>query len=73
MWVQEEPKNMGSWDFVDDYLRDLLEENQELHVISRPKRAAPAGGIPTVHKTAHKYIIDQALSEFEGGKSSAGN
>ncbi|GGP09471.1 2-oxoglutarate dehydrogenase E1 component [Oceanobacillus neutriphilus] len=73
VWVQEEPKNMGSWDFVDDYLRELLEENQELHVISRPKRAAPAGGIPTVHKTAHKYIIDQALSEFEGGKSSAGN
>ncbi|MFD1065786.1 2-oxoglutarate dehydrogenase E1 component [Oceanobacillus locisalsi] len=68
VWVQEEPKNMGAWDFVDDLLRELLQDDQELHVISRPKRAAPAGGIPTVHQTAHKYIIDQALSEFEGGK-----
>lgn len=73
VWVQEEPRNMGAWDFVDDYLRGLLQEGQELRVVSRPRRSAPAGGIPSVHKTAHRYIIDQALSEFEGGKSSARN
>nr|WP_245347626.1 2-oxoglutarate dehydrogenase E1 component [Oceanobacillus polygoni] len=73
VWVQEEPKNMGAWNFVDDYLRDLLQEGQKLRVISRPSRSAPAGGIPSVHKTAQNKIINQALNTSEGGKSSARN
>lgn len=63
VWVQEEPQNMGAWDFVDDYLRDVLKEGQKLRVISRPKRSAPAGGIPSVHKTTQNNIIKQALSK----------
>lgn len=62
VWVQEEPQNMGAWDFVDDYLRDVLEDGQKLRVISRPKRSAPAGGIPSIHKTTQDNIINQALS-----------
>ena len=62
VWVQEEPKNMGAWNFVDDYLRELLQEGQKLRVISRPSRSAPAGGIPSVHKTAQNKIINQALN-----------
>ncbi|MGJ9459271.1 2-oxoglutarate dehydrogenase E1 component [Oceanobacillus sp. CF4.6] len=73
VWVQEEPKNMGAWNFVDDYLRDLLQEGQNLRVISRPNRSAPAGGIPSVHKTAQNKIINQALNISEGGNSSARN
>jgi len=74
VWVQEEPKNMGAWNFVDDYLRDLLEEGQTLRVISRPNRSAPAGGIPSVHKTAQNKIINLALNtSSEGGNSSARN
>ncbi|WP_249870579.1 2-oxoglutarate dehydrogenase E1 component [Oceanobacillus saliphilus] len=73
VWVQEEPKNMGAWNFVDDYLRDLLQEGQKLRVISRPNRSAPAGGIPSVHKTAQNKIINQALTTSEGGNSSARN
>ena len=63
VWVQEEPQNMGAWDFVDDYLRDMLEDGQKLRVISRPKRSAPAGGIPSIHKTTQSNIIRQALSK----------
>jgi len=63
VWVQEEPSNMGAWDFVDDYLRDLLKEGQQLHCIARPSRAAPAGGLPSVHNTAQNKIIDEALTK----------
>ncbi|MHA6251594.1 2-oxoglutarate dehydrogenase E1 component [Oceanobacillus sp. CAU 1775] len=63
VWVQEEPQNMGAWDFVDDYLREVLKENQKLRVISRPKRSAPAGGIPSIHKTTQAKIINQAISK----------
>ena len=73
VWVQEEPKNMGAWNFVDDYLRDVLQEGQKLRVISRPNRSAPAGGIPSVHKTAQNKIVRQALNNSEGGNSSARN
>src|SRR5699024_7682930 len=38
VWLQEEPKNMGPWTFVADYLRDLLKEGQTLRYVGRKKR-----------------------------------
>ncbi|MFD1361337.1 2-oxoglutarate dehydrogenase E1 component [Lentibacillus salinarum] len=70
VWVQEEPQNMGSWDFVDDYLRDLLTEEQTLRYIGRPHRASPAVGEPNVDKTEQRQIIEQAINPSEGGDSS---
>ncbi|MUK88803.1 2-oxoglutarate dehydrogenase E1 component [Ornithinibacillus sp. L9] len=73
VWVQEEPKNMGAWDFVDDYLRDLLQEGQTLRYIGRPKRSAPAVGEPNVHKHEQQQIIQQAINLSLGGDSSERN
>ncbi|HLR62080.1 MAG TPA: 2-oxoglutarate dehydrogenase E1 component [Lentibacillus sp.] len=67
VWVQEEPQNMGSWDFVDDYLRDLLTEDQTLRYIGRPHRASPAVGEPNVDKAEQQQIIEQAINPSEGG------
>ena len=63
VWVQEEPENMGAWDFVDDYLRKLKKDDQTLRVISRPRRAAPAVGIPSFHKAAQSQVIEEALTQ----------
>lgn len=73
VWVQEEPQNMGAWNFVDDYLRDLLQEGQALHYIGRPDRSAPAVGMPNVHKTEQSQIIQLALNPSIGGDSSERN
>ncbi|GAB4073883.1 2-oxoglutarate dehydrogenase E1 component [Barrientosiimonas marina] len=73
VWVQEEPKNMGSWDFVDNYLRELLTENQTLRYVGRPHRASPAVGDPNVDKAEQRYIIQQAINPSEGGDSSERN
>ncbi|MEC5423756.1 2-oxoglutarate dehydrogenase E1 component [Virgibacillus sp. C22-A2] len=73
VWVQEEPMNMGSWDFVDDYLRDLLQEGQQLRYIGRPKRSAPAVGVPNVHKTEQNQIVQKAINPEIGGDSSERN
>ncbi|MFD2630248.1 2-oxoglutarate dehydrogenase E1 component [Oceanobacillus kapialis] len=70
VWVQEEPKNMGAWDYVDDYLRELLQEGQELRYIGRPHRAAPAVGVPNVHKTEQKQLVQKAINPSKGGDSS---
>ncbi|WP_042149322.1 2-oxoglutarate dehydrogenase E1 component [Paucisalibacillus sp. EB02] len=69
VWVQEEPKNQGAWDFVDDYLRDLLKPGQTLRYIGRPDRSAPAVGDPNVHKAEQETIIQQAINPTLGGES----
>ncbi|WP_245975373.1 2-oxoglutarate dehydrogenase E1 component [Oceanobacillus chungangensis] len=73
VWVQEEPKNMGAWDFVENYLQELLKEGQKLRYIGRPDRSAPATGLPNVHKYEQNLIIQQSIKFSEGGNSSAGN
>ena len=73
VWVQEEPKNMGSWDFVDDYLRDMLKEGQTLRYIGRPDRSSPAVGVPNVHKTEQNQLVQKAINPSKGGDSSERN
>ncbi|WP_164215979.1 2-oxoglutarate dehydrogenase E1 component [Virgibacillus sp. YIM 98842] len=73
VWVQEEPRNMGSWDFVDDYLRDLLKEGQTLRYVGRPDRSSPAVGVPNVHKTEQAQLVERAINPSKGGDSNAGN
>ena len=70
VWVQEEPENMGAWDFVREYLRDLLQEGQTLRYVGRGRRSAPAVGLPTVHKQEQSQIIEEALNPSKGEDSS---
>src|SRR5699024_7869165 len=67
VWVQEEPKNMGSWDFVSSYLRDRLKEGQILRYIGRPDRSSPAVGAPNIHKQEQNEIIQEAINPSKGG------
>lgn len=69
VWVQEEPKNMGAWDYADDYLRDLLKDGQVLRYIGRPDRSSPAVGEPNIHKTEQSLIIQAAINQSKGGNS----
>ena len=61
VWVQEEPKNAGSWDFVKEELYNLLKDNQTLKYVGRPRRSSPAVGEPNVHKSEQNRIIMEAL------------
>lgn len=56
-WVQEEPKNMGSWTYL---LR--REENFKLRLISRKASASPATGFSKVHAKEQLQIIDDAFN-----------
>lgn len=62
VWVQEEPRNMGAWDFVDDYLNELLRPGQMLRYIGRPNRSSPAVGEPNLHRNGQNQIIEAAIS-----------
>ncbi|MRH45138.1 2-oxoglutarate dehydrogenase E1 component [Aquibacillus halophilus] len=73
IWVQEEPRNMGSWNFVKEPLFKLLNGEKELHYVGRCERSSPAVGEPNIHKSEQNRIVQEALELSKGGDSSEGN
>jgi len=61
VWVQEEPRNMGAWHYVEPRLRELLSAGIELTYTGRPDRASPAEGYPAAHTAEQKRITEEAL------------
>jgi 2-oxoglutarate dehydrogenase E1 component len=60
-WVQEEPRNMGAWHFVEAYLRELLPPGGELSCVSRKASASTAAGSHRLHEAQEKSLIEKAL------------
>ncbi|WP_044161520.1 2-oxoglutarate dehydrogenase E1 component [Virgibacillus sp. MSP4-1] len=69
VWVQEEPRNAGSWDFVKEELQKLVKDSQTVKYIGRPRRSAPSVGEPNIHKAEQSKIINQTLKLSKGGDS----
>lgn len=61
VWVQEEPHNMGAWQWLEPRLRRILPEGVSLRYIGRPDRASPAEGYKTSSDQAHHQILEQVL------------
>jgi 2-oxoglutarate dehydrogenase E1 component len=60
--VQEEPKNMGGWNFISNRISNLISANQELICVSRPEGASPAVGSAKLSNQQQKHIIEQSFS-----------
>lgn len=61
-WVQEEPRNMGAWSFVRDYLSEAVAgTGHKLTYVGRGMAAAPAVGSHKVHDKEQKSIVEEAL------------
>jgi 2-oxoglutarate dehydrogenase E1 component len=60
-WVQEEPKNMGAWQFIKPYLEELLTPTAQLRYIGRGQSASPATGSHLMHEREHQAIMQDAL------------
>ncbi|MGG3643070.1 2-oxoglutarate dehydrogenase E1 component [Bacillus gobiensis] len=61
VWVQEEPQNMGGWNYIDPYLRELAPKGVSVRYIGRRRRSSPAEGDPTVHKKEQVRIMTESL------------
>ena len=57
VWVQEEPENMGYW----NYMLRLLHKELPMDVIARKMSASPATGYNKVHVEEQKAIVSKAL------------
>jgi 2-oxoglutarate dehydrogenase E1 component len=66
VWCQEEPKNMGSWTFVEPYLEWVLGQTgskvKRAHYVGRPASAATATGLMSKHLAQLKAFLDEALA-----------
>lgn len=57
-WVQEEPSNMGAWQYVNAFYLD-----HDFKLIARQSSASPATGHKKSHELQQKNIIDRAFGD----------
>ncbi len=64
-WCQEEPKNMGAWFSVRDYIQWTLDtiraKNNEISYIGRSPDASPATGYAKRHQLEQQEIINEVF------------
>jgi 2-oxoglutarate decarboxylase len=62
VWAQEEPKNMGGWNFVEPRLMNMLPGCQLPFYVGRAASASPSTGSYTIHELEQRHLVDQALT-----------
>ena len=66
VWCQEEPKNMGSWTFVEPYLEWVLGQvggkSKRARYVGRPASAATATGLMSKHLAQLKAFLDETFA-----------
>ena len=65
MWVQEEPRNMGAWTFIEPTLRELFRGRfGEPIYVGRQASASPATGHSESHNLERKLILEAAFADL---------
>ena len=60
VWTQEEPVNMGSWFYMNQYFPEIA-----LRVVARPASGSPATGSPEFHAKRQRKIIEKTFGECD--------
>jgi 2-oxoglutarate dehydrogenase E1 component len=61
-WVQEEPKNMGAWNFLYHRLRNDLPKDCDLDYAGRPESASPAVGSYKISIQQQKKLVKDSFN-----------
>jgi 2-oxoglutarate dehydrogenase E1 component len=69
-WVQEEPRNMGAWQFISEALREQC-GLKDLRFIGRARSASPAVGSKSRHKIEQEAILSAAIAPASAGEHAA--
>ena len=62
VWVQEEPGNMGAWNFLYPKLLKIITGKQTLSYSGRPESASPAVGSAKISEQQQKNLIEKAFN-----------
>ncbi len=60
LWVQEEPENMGAWNYLALILQSMTPPGARLRCVSRPANATPATGSHRKHKEEQILLMEEA-------------
>jgi len=63
VWVQEEPENMGAWNFMALRLRKDISEWQKLYYVCRQESASPAAGSMSKHIETQNELVRRSFSK----------
>ncbi|MGK2947121.1 MAG: multifunctional oxoglutarate decarboxylase/oxoglutarate dehydrogenase thiamine pyrophosphate-binding subunit/dihydrolipoyllysine-residue succinyltransferase subunit [Acidimicrobiales bacterium] len=61
-WLQEEPENMGAWNFVKGRLYERFGDSHEIHRVSRPESGSPATGSHSIHQQEQSLLLAEAVT-----------
>ena len=60
-WVQEEPENMGAWEFARPLLESIVDGRHPLRYIGRSRNSSPSEGSSSWHAANQRAIVDQVF------------
>ena len=63
-WVQEEPQNMGGWQFIKPRLEKIIK--RKLRYIGRNTASSPATGFPAIYRQEQSQIVEKAVGPTDG-------
>jgi len=61
VWLQEEPENMGAWQFMRPHLEELIADRCPLRYIGRMRSSSPSEGSSAWHQLNQKMLVEQAF------------
>jgi 2-oxoglutarate decarboxylase len=57
-WLQEEPENMGAWNFIEHHTWRVKEQGYDLRHVARVESGSPATGSKAIHDQEHEQLMD---------------
>jgi 2-oxoglutarate dehydrogenase E1 component len=66
VWVQEEPENMGAWDFIRPHLVEVG-AGRPVGRVARPRSASPAEGSAALHALNQQALVNNAYGDAPRG------
>lgn len=62
-FVQEEHSNMGAYEYLAPYIREILPDKYELCYVGRARNASPAAGSSALHQKEKSKLLNDAFKE----------
>jgi 2-oxoglutarate dehydrogenase E1 component len=61
VWVQEEPENMGAWEFARPLLEEMIGDRCPLRYVGRARSSSPSEGSSAWHQLNQKVLVERAF------------
>ncbi|HSL58417.1 MAG TPA: multifunctional oxoglutarate decarboxylase/oxoglutarate dehydrogenase thiamine pyrophosphate-binding subunit/dihydrolipoyllysine-residue succinyltransferase subunit, partial [Acidimicrobiales bacterium] len=63
VWLQEEPENMGPWNFVKGRLYEAHGDTHAIRRVSRDESGSPATGSAAIHAQEQEELLERAFAD----------